>query len=117
LPAELRKKPDWHCAQAVPLSALVHPELQLQDPSDWHCPLRQLHEAGAFSISGTRQRPEPELPSSHLAQPAGHAVQCGPKNPGEHVSHAVPLKPAGHAQVPAAVHTPAPAHVGEQAVP
>jgi hypothetical protein len=117
LPEELRKNPELHLAHSVPLSDLVQPALQVHEPSASHLPFRQLHVDGAFWTSGTRQRPEPEMPSSHLLQFDGQAWHCGPKKPGEHASHAVPLKPDGQAQVPAAVHTPAPAQAGEQDVP
>lgn len=104
-----------HLAHAVPFVPVVQPALQVQVPSEPHTPLRQSHVDGAFLMIGSRHRPEPVIPSSQVAQSAGHAWQVEPKNPGAQVSQDVPLNPGGQVHVPEAEHTPAPAHGGEHA--
>lgn len=66
-------------------------------------------------MTGSRHLPVPVMPSSQVAQSAGHAWQVEPKKPFEQVSQEVPLKPVGQTHVPDAEHTPEPAHGGEHA--
>ncbi|KAF7794732.1 hypothetical protein EIP86_005870 [Pleurotus ostreatoroseus] len=113
-PSEVRKNPGAHCAHAVPLLAAVQPELHVHWPFEPQTPFKQLHAVELLD-TGTKQRPLPEIPSSHVWQPAGHAWHVGPKNPEAQDSHDEPVKPAGHVHVPDAEHMPAPAHGGEHA--
>lgn len=114
-PPGVRKKPDAHAAQDVPLLAVVHPGLHVHWEPEEQTPLRQLHVDGASATAGTRHLPEPVRPSSHLSQFCGHAWQSGPKKPAAHDSQLWPVKPVGQTHVPFAVHRPAPEHAGEQA--
>lgn len=84
-------------------------------PFEPHTPFKQLHDDGGLLTVGTKQRPLPDMPSSHDEQPAGHAWQFAPKKPLAHASHAAPLKPGGQVQVPDAEQMPAPAQGGEHA--
>lgn len=99
----------------MPFGALVKPVVHVQLPLAPQTPLTQLHDAGALAGVVTRQRPLPVNPSSHLAQPLGHAAQLGPKNPAAQLSHDAPVKPAAQVHVPAAVQMPDDAHGGEHA--
>ena len=110
----LRKKPEAHCAQAVPLAAVVQPARQAHWPSDPHSPLIQLQVEGAFGTTGDKQRPEPAMPWSQFVHPVGHGWHVAPKKPSAHVSQAEPANPAGQTHVPLAEHTPDPEHAGEQ---
>ena len=112
-PPEVKKNPGAHWAQAVPLLAVVHPALQEHWPFEPQTPFKQLHVE--LVAAGTRQSPLPEMPSSQLWHPAGHAWQFGPKKPWAQDSHDVPVKPGGHVHVPEEEHTPAPAQGGEHA--
>lgn len=115
MPSEVKKNPWAHLAQAVPLSALVHPALQEHCPFEPHTPFRQLHDEGGFKTGAERHRPVPEIPSSQDVQPWGHGWQFGPKNPWAHDSHEDPVKPVGQVHVPDAEQIPAPEHGGEHA--
>ena len=114
-PVEVKKNPAAHFAHAVPLSAFVQPGLHVHWPFEPQMPLRQLQVEGALLTMGFRHLPEPEIPSSQDAQPAGHGWHVGPKKPEAHDSHDEPVKPGAQEHVPEAEHTPAPAHGGEQA--
>lgn len=83
-------------------------------PLEPHTPFRQLHDVELLVVA-TRQRPLPEIPSSHVAHPAGHAWQLGPKKPEAQDSQELPVNPGGQLHVPAAEQMPAPEHGGEQA--
>lgn len=113
-PVEVAKNPLAHLAQAVPLAAVVQPGLHAHEPSEPHSPLRQLHVFKGDATGGSRHLPVPDMPSSHVAQPAGHAWHVGPKKPAAQVSQAVPLNPGAHVQVPEAEHVPELAQGGEQ---
>jgi hypothetical protein len=69
---------------------------------------------GRFDTTGTKQRPVPEIPSSHEVHPDGHAWHVGPKKPDEHTSQDAPVNPLGHWHVPEAEQMPFPEHAGEQ---
>ena len=112
---DVKKNPGEHFAQAVPLAAVVNPTLHVHCPLDPHTPLRQLQlDAGLVTVA-ERHRPDPDIPSSQDAHPAGHAWQVGPKNPGEQDSHDAPVNPGAQLHVPEAEQTPEPAHGGEHA--
>lgn len=64
-------------------------------------------------MTGWRQRPVPEIPSSHVSQLDGQAVQLGPKNPLAQVSQEEPVNPGEQAHVPADVQVPELAQTGE----
>jgi hypothetical protein len=116
-PVDVRKNPGAHPEHFVPSLLSTQASLHEQLPSGLHTPLTQLHFLG--SVSSTleeRQRPLPEIPSSHLSHPSGHVWHWGPKKPAAHDSQEDPAKLEGQTHWPAAEHTPAPAHAGEQVV-
>ena len=104
-----------HCAQAVPLVAVVQPERHVHCPFAPHSPFSQLQLDGRLLTVAVKHRPLPDMPSSHDVQPLGHGWHFGTKNPDAQDSHEVPLKPVGHVQEPEAEHTPEPAQGGEHA--
>ena len=114
-PVEVKKNPGKHLAHAVPLSAVVKPGLHVHCPLALQIPLRQLQLDGGLPTVAVKHLPEPEIPSSQDPHPAGHCWQDGPKKPRAQDSHAVPVNPGAHEQVPDAEHTPEPAHGGEHA--
>jgi hypothetical protein len=115
LPVESKKKPVVHLAQAVPLSAVVHPARQVHFPFDPHRPFSQLQIEGGLMTVVVKHRPLPEIPSSQDVQPLGHDWHVGPKKPDAQDSHEVPLKPEGQVHEPEAEQTPDPEQGGEHA--
>ncbi|KAJ3884782.1 hypothetical protein GG344DRAFT_83509 [Lentinula edodes] len=109
---EVKKNPEAHLEQAVPLSAVVQPALQLHWPLDPHSPLRELHEEGALVMLNARHFPVPDMPSSQSRQPEVQAWQDRPKKPD---SQEAPVKPAAHEQVPDDVQIPLLEQAGSQA--
>lgn len=99
----------------MPLAAVVQPALQVHWPFDPHWPFRQLQVAGAPVTTGTKHRPEPEIPSSQEVHPEGHGWQVGPKKPFAQDSQDDPVNPVGQVHTPEAEQTPEPAHGGEHA--
>jgi hypothetical protein len=122
LPKAFRKNPVAHLAQAVPLSAVVHPGLQLHELSAWQVPCKQLHLEAGLSLAGglgpsdPEHFPVPAIPSSHPLHPAGHGVHLGPKNPLAQDSHALPVKPLAHTHSLVLEQRPAEEQGGEQTV-
>jgi hypothetical protein len=93
LPFPSRKNPGAQVAHRVLFDAVVQPALHVHWPLVPQTPLRQLQAEEALAPVVERQRPEPAIPSSQVAQPAGHAWHEGPKKPFAHTSQDVPLKP------------------------
>lgn len=116
-PVVVRKNPTAQPEHFVPSLLSTQPVLQVQLPPVPQTPFTQLHFRGSVSPTWVeRQRPLPEVPSSHLSQPEGHGWHFGPKKPGAHDSHDEPPNSAGQMHCPAAEQTPAPEQAGEQLV-
>jgi len=114
-PVDDRKKPEEHCAHAVPLAAVVHPVLQVHCPFAWQTPFRQLQLEEGLLTMVVKHRPVPEIPWSQDVHPAGHGAQVGPKKPEAHDSQDPPVNPGAQLHVPDEEQTPELAQGGEHA--